>query len=221
MFDGAKLGDGQRNVFLVNGPDADVASTAAATSGTKVTVTLKFRQALAQVAVRMQGRQGAVNRNPDTEFVLLRKEGSQLATQAEKESNMVVSIKGVQLTAAALGNTTGVYNGPLFLALDYFGHETDDVAIGGTEAYLRQQQLPISERFLCAVDSGHAHNRKLLKEALDKKELNMTIKLFHEPWLPGAKPWAFGKLASSDFLTREGTDMQVCACACARACVRF
>ena len=57
------------------------------------------------------------------------------------------------------------------------------------QAYLRQPQLPISERFLCAVGSSHAHNRKLLKEALDKKDLSITLKLFHEPWQPGAKPW--------------------------------
>ena len=50
-----------------------------------------------------------------------------------QESNIVVSIKGVHMSTAALSNSTAVYNGPLFLALDYFGHESDDVAIGGTE----------------------------------------------------------------------------------------
>ena len=39
------------------------------------------------------------------------------------------------MSTAALSNSTAVYNGPLFLALDYFSHESDDVAIGGTEVH--------------------------------------------------------------------------------------
>ena len=95
MFDGAKHGDGQREIFLVNGAgcgrgcmciclcvlahvltphdtaDADVAATAAATSGTKVNVSLKFRQALAQVLTSCIPPRWLFRRGPRL-FVLLR-----------------------------------------------------------------------------------------------------------------------------------------------------
>lgn len=208
LFDGSEHGDGAREIYLVEGTAADAASTAAAKSGTKISMNIKFRQALGQIAVRMKARQPVAPGDKASSCVVHRKEGAQLASETEKESSIVVSIKGVELSYAAL-NTKSMYNCPLFLALDFFGEGSDAVAIGGSDAYLRQQRLPISERFLCPVDSEHEHNRKQLKEALDKKEMMVTIKLFHEPWKSGAPAWASGVLASSDFIPFEGADMQV------------
>ena len=53
-------------------------------------------------------------------------------------------------------------------------------------------------------------NRKTLKEAIDKKQLSMRIGLFPEPWVPGARAWASCNLDSTEFLPREGSDIQVC-----------
>ena len=148
-------------------------------------------------------------------------------------------------------------------------HRSSDCCKRRWQAYLRQQLLPISERFLCPVDSAHEvslggrsrrrlgrpaarhllgaaswgmggcwrqacapclardlgsckcvrcrfdvgwwqHNRKHLKEALEKKDMSITLRLYHEPWTPGARAWASGVLASSQFLTRDGADIQVC-----------
>ena len=213
LFDGPKHGDGARDIFLAEGAAADVAVTAqaaaGATSGTKISMHLGFRQALGLIAVRLKARHAAAPRPPTSSCVVLRKEGSQPASKAEKESNIVVGIKSVELSSAALSNNTSAYNGPIFLALDFFGEESDAVAVGGTEAYLRQQRLPIVERFLCPVDSAHEHNRKQLKESIDKKEMRIGLFLFHEPWKSGARAWASCTLAESDFRSREGADIQV------------
>ena len=209
LFDGSAHGDGSREIYLVEGTAADAAATAAAKSGTKISMNIKFRQALCQIAVRMKTRQTVAPGDKASSCVVQRKEGAQLASKTEKESSIVVSIKSVELSETALNNTNTVYSGPLFLALDFFGDESDSMAVGGSDAYLRQRRLPISERFLCPVDSEHEHNRKKLKEALDKKDMTVTIKLFHEPWKSGARAWASGVLASSDFISREGADMPV------------
>jgi len=54
-------------------------------------------------------------------------------------------------------------------------HNADAVAIRGTDAYMRQPRLPISERFLCPVDSAHGHNRKVLKKELQNKGITILV----------------------------------------------
>jgi len=44
-----QYGDGSRDMYLVQGATTDAAATAAATSGTKLSIHIKFRQALSQV----------------------------------------------------------------------------------------------------------------------------------------------------------------------------
>ena len=69
----------------------------------------------------MKGRQKVPLMKAATDCVVERKEGAQMAAKSEGESSIVVSVKGVELSAAALSNKTPIYNGPLFLALDFFG----------------------------------------------------------------------------------------------------
>ena len=208
FFDGEQHGDGQREIFLVAGSATDAAATAAAASGTKLTIEVGFRQALAQIAVRMAGRQNAAPKDKGATGVMNRKEGAQISSKSEKDSNLIVSVKGVELSRIALSDTKVERNGPLFLAVDFFD-DPDAAAITGSDAFLRQPRLPISARFLCPVDSEHAFNRKTMKAALDKKDLNIQFKLFHEPWKPGARSWATGKIASSEFMSRNGADLVV------------
>lgn len=128
--------DGALDMYLVPGTTTDAAATAAASSGTKLSLAISFRKALGQIGVRLQERQAAASHvlDPRTQGIVERREGSQLAAKSEKESNLVLVVKGVELSNAALSSTKSEYAGPLFVAVDFFGDaSSDDVAARGTD----------------------------------------------------------------------------------------
>ena len=103
-----------------------------------------------QIGIRMKGRQNVPLMKAATDCVVERKEGAQMASKSEGESSIVVSVKGVELSAAALSNKAPIYNGPLFLALDFFG----EVGVGVYVYVCVCVYVCVRLRFIMALCSG-------------------------------------------------------------------
>ena len=98
--------DGALDMYLVPGMTTDAAATAAASSGTKLSLAISFRKALGQIGLRLQERQAAASHvlDPRTQGIVERREGSQLATKSEKESNLVL-VKSMGCSSSSSSET--------------------------------------------------------------------------------------------------------------------
>lgn len=175
-----------------------------------VKVKVSALEALSTLRFRGPGRSVAAPA-PDKSLVVALHEGSRLARERDRDSNIVAAVKSLRLAGPLLaGGKTFGHITKVFIAANFFGsaQQMSAVAVSGSDAHVVTESLDPDCRFTCPVDIAHPVNRDALKSA-GADSFSLDLHMFKEPWSASDLPLASGSIAIKDLVEGQETKVRV------------
>lgn len=184
-----------------------------------VKIRVSALEALSTLRFRGAGRSAATPA-PDKGLVVALHEGSRLARERDRDTNIVAAVKSLRLAGPLLaGGKSFGHITRVFIAANFFGsaQQMSSVAASGSDAHVLAESLDPDCRFTCPVDISHPVNRDAL-QAAGADSFSLDLHLFKEPWSASDSPLASGSIAMKDLV--EGQETKVSSPTCTRIVLR-